>query len=343
MTKKVVLYYRVSTKDQSIARQRPPVENFLKNHMHNYEVIKTITDKRSAWRYGLQDRPRLKQAVDLSLKQDATLVFASIDRLSRRSGIIGELLRLGVKIRFADYPDANNEMLIKFLEIIAESESNNTKVRIKQTIDAKFKIPRKKIDNKLKRIKSKEKKDAIKRKYPQWYKLGSDNKKIRNGWLKTGKQKSIKTRNEIANRKAIKLKDRIKRYRDLGYSIQKIVDIFNKDNVPTFSYLTKKKKDRRIKNNKPIWNKGSLFRVMERLHIPTHRKVIENKKIYELKDRIIRYRTLGYTIQEIVDFFNKEKIKPLSGGKVKGKEARWHRTTLTRVMKKLDISTNRVC
>lgn len=255
----VVVYYRVSTGKQDHKRQLPLVKDFLQYHIPHHKIIKDFKDSRSGG-YGIhnlkRERPMLHDAVQTALKYEATLIFSSVDRLSRISGLLSVIESTGVSFRFADMPEADITIL-KILEVFAERERREIAKRVKQGLDAKRFGPIKEIKRQLKTARGK-KKVELKKQLEKLDSLGANNSKIRQRWESKGKQKSIDTRKEIANDNAKMIEDRIRRFRNEGKSMREIAFLFNKERpiVPTFSG----KKGAR-------WHITTVARVMKRLGI----------------------------------------------------------------------------
>ncbi len=80
MTKKVVIYMRVSTTEQSVENQLPALEQWIRTR--GYELVRTYQEQESAWRTGRQkELARLLDELPRR-KVDVCLVW-SLDRLCR--------------------------------------------------------------------------------------------------------------------------------------------------------------------------------------------------------------------------------------------------------------------
>jgi DNA invertase Pin-like site-specific DNA recombinase len=99
--KKVVAYYRVSTNDQSlgISAQKEIVRRYC--DFNSVEVIAEFEEHESGKR---NDRPQLALALNESVKNNAYLIVAKIDRLTRVA-YYGLQLCEKFKIIFCDHPD----------------------------------------------------------------------------------------------------------------------------------------------------------------------------------------------------------------------------------------------
>jgi DNA invertase Pin-like site-specific DNA recombinase len=90
-----------------------------------------------------KNRPILNQALELCKQQEATLVIAKLDRLSRNVAFVTALLESGVKFVCCDMPTANEltiHILSAFAQAYAKSISDNTKRALKVKKDQGFKL-----------------------------------------------------------------------------------------------------------------------------------------------------------------------------------------------------------
>lgn len=129
---KYVNYLRVSTVKQGnsglgLEAQKTMINNFLKP---GDEVIAEFTEVISGRRV---DRPKLKQAIELTKQHDAKLLIAKLDRLARNSAFIGELSQSGVKFIAADMPEAN-WLTVSLLAVLSDYESREIKNRTKNAL-----------------------------------------------------------------------------------------------------------------------------------------------------------------------------------------------------------------
>lgn len=119
---KYVAYYRVSTTAQGVSglgleAQQTAVQLFINNN--NGELIESFTDVESGKHS--DNRPELFKAVRLTQDNNATLIIAKLDRLSRNSAFIGLLLESKVKFKCCDMPTADN-FTIHIFAAMAEKE-----------------------------------------------------------------------------------------------------------------------------------------------------------------------------------------------------------------------------
>lgn len=133
---KFVAYYRVSTDRQEksglgLSAQRERVVQYLNGG--NWSLIGEFTEVESG---RMNDRPALAQAVKLAKREKATLVVATLDRLTRDLAFGATLLN-DTKVKFvcADFPEATREMLqmrMVFSEWEARKIGERTKAALQE-------------------------------------------------------------------------------------------------------------------------------------------------------------------------------------------------------------------
>jgi len=106
---KYVAYYRVSTQRQGqsglgLEAQKEEIQRTISGK----ELIKSFTDIESGSK---ANRPELDKALAYCKKEDATLIIAKLDRLSRDVSFIFNLRDSGVKFKACDLPDLNTVTL----------------------------------------------------------------------------------------------------------------------------------------------------------------------------------------------------------------------------------------
>jgi len=133
-TGKFVAYFRVSTDRQGrsglgLDAQRERVMNYLNGG--NWSLIGEFTEVESG---RINERPALEQAVKLCKREKATLVVATLDRLTRDLAFGATLLN-DTKVRFvcADFPEASREML-QMRMVFAEWEARKIGERTKAAL-----------------------------------------------------------------------------------------------------------------------------------------------------------------------------------------------------------------
>ena len=134
-TKKVVAYYRVSTKKQGksglgLEGQQSTVAEFVRQHgrklIGEYVEIETGKSK---------DRPELKKAIAHAKRSKATLVVAKLDRLARNVAFTSALMEANVDFVACDNPHAN-KFTIHILAAVAEHEAEQISQRTKVALAA---------------------------------------------------------------------------------------------------------------------------------------------------------------------------------------------------------------
>lgn len=132
---KYVGYFRVSTKQQGqsglgLEAQKAIVQGFLKP---GDELIAELVEVESGKR---NDRPKLREAIDLAKAQGATLLIAKLDRLSRNAAFIFALRDSAVEFKACDLPDANT-LTIGIFATLAQHERELISQRTKAALAAK--------------------------------------------------------------------------------------------------------------------------------------------------------------------------------------------------------------
>jgi DNA invertase Pin-like site-specific DNA recombinase len=136
MKTKYVAYYRVSSKLQGISgagldAQKKDVMHYTKGNVcaEYYEIESGANN----------ERPVLDMAIRFAKMNDATLVIAKLDRLSRDVKFIFELRDAGVKFVCCDMPEMNT-LNVGIISVMAQHEreliSERTRKAIRTKIDA---------------------------------------------------------------------------------------------------------------------------------------------------------------------------------------------------------------
>ena len=133
-TTKYVAYLRVSTQKQGFSglgleSQREIIQNYL----YDITPISEFIEVESG---GKNNRPKLKEALDLCRKTGATLIVAKLDRLARNVLFLSSLLENDVEIVFCDFPQAN-KMVLHILAAISQYEAELIATRTRQALAAK--------------------------------------------------------------------------------------------------------------------------------------------------------------------------------------------------------------
>lgn len=134
--KKVIPYYRVSTKRQGksglgLEAQQKQVEDYARSN--GCEIIDSFQEVESG-------RSNSREQLDLALTKakltNATIVIAKLDRLSRDVEFIFKLKNSGVQFLALDMPTMNT-LNIGMYAVIAEHEREIISKRIKEALAAK--------------------------------------------------------------------------------------------------------------------------------------------------------------------------------------------------------------
>ncbi|MDR6757197.1 DNA invertase Pin-like site-specific DNA recombinase [Mycoplana sp. BE70] len=130
-----VAYYRVSTQMQGksglgLEAQRVEVEK----NTRNGSVIAEFTEIESGKR---NDRPQLQAALEFAKANNATLVIAKLDRLSRDLHFLTGFIKEGVPFIACDLPHAN-KFTLHIMGAVAEQERDFISERTKAAIQAKI-------------------------------------------------------------------------------------------------------------------------------------------------------------------------------------------------------------
>ena len=133
-TTKYVAYLRVSTQKQGFSglgleSQREIIQNYLYDITPISEFIEVESGRKN-------NRPKLKEALDLCRKTGATLIVAKLDRLARNVLFLSSLLENDVEIVFCDFPQAN-KMVLHILAAISQYEAELIATRTRQALAAK--------------------------------------------------------------------------------------------------------------------------------------------------------------------------------------------------------------
>jgi len=128
MFNKFVAYLRTSTKKQllGIAAQQDKIQDFISKR-DGAVLLNTFTEQES----GLNNnRKQLQAAIQFAKDNDARLLIATMDRLTRKASFFLQLQEEGVKFTICDMPEAD-ETTISILAVIAQREVKLIKQRTK--------------------------------------------------------------------------------------------------------------------------------------------------------------------------------------------------------------------
>ena len=133
---KYVTYFRVSTQRQGrsglgLEAQRNLVDGYLAAHPG--EVIASFTEVESGKK---NNRPKMLEALALCRTEDATLIIAKLDRLSRNAAFLLNLRDSGARFIAADMPEANT-LTIGIMALMAQQEREFISTRTQQALAAR--------------------------------------------------------------------------------------------------------------------------------------------------------------------------------------------------------------
>lgn len=132
--KKYIAYYRVSTERQGesglgLEAQRKTISDHVKSGQIIAEYVEVESGKNN-------ERPELKQAIEQAKKEDAILLIAKLDRLSRSVSFIFSLRDSRVKFECCDIPDAST-LTIGIFSTMAQHEREIISSRTKAALASK--------------------------------------------------------------------------------------------------------------------------------------------------------------------------------------------------------------
>jgi DNA invertase Pin-like site-specific DNA recombinase len=195
--KKAIPYYRVSTLRQGesglgLEAQQKAVRDYAARFNINLlqECIEIESGKKS-------NRPVLLDALDKCKKQNAVLLIAKLDRLSRNVAFIAQLMEAGVDFLAVDNPHAS-KLMLHIMAAFAEHEREQISKRTKAALaSAKY----------------------------RGVQLG-----------KNGRDILSKKNKALANRFALKMKPVIEGLKTEGYiSIRALTTVLNKRNIQPYT------------------------------------------------------------------------------------------------------------
>lgn len=130
---KYIAYYRVSTIKQGnsglgLESQKSSVLKFVRD---DNVLLGSYTDVESGKK---NNRPNLMLAIEDCRKNNATLLIAKLDRLSRNAAFIFTLRDTGVKFITVDMPEANS-VTIGIMAVLAADERKRIADRTKAALD----------------------------------------------------------------------------------------------------------------------------------------------------------------------------------------------------------------
>ena len=131
--KKYIAYYRVSTKRQNLGidAQKNTVINYINNNGGN--IIAEYEEKESGKN---NERIELHNAIAHCKREQATLIIAKLDRLSRNIGFIFALRDSGINFYCCDLPSCNT-ITLGIFATIAQNERETISQRTKLALAVK--------------------------------------------------------------------------------------------------------------------------------------------------------------------------------------------------------------
>jgi DNA invertase Pin-like site-specific DNA recombinase len=133
--RKVIAYYRVSTKQQGESGLGLEAQVSACNQYRagqGVELVRAYQEVESGKR---SDRPELAKALAHAKRAGATLVIAKLDRLARNVLFTARLMESGVDFIACDNPHAN-KLTIHILAAVAEDEARRISQRTKDALAA---------------------------------------------------------------------------------------------------------------------------------------------------------------------------------------------------------------
>src|SRR5215831_9593910 len=133
-TKKFVVYRRVSTTRQfhsglGLDAQSEAVNRYLATQP-DAVVLADMVEAESGKD---DDRPVLRNAIELCRKEGATLLVSKLDRLSRSLSLVTELEKFKVPFVAADNPDAN-ELVVHIMVALGQHERKMIGTRVREAL-----------------------------------------------------------------------------------------------------------------------------------------------------------------------------------------------------------------
>lgn len=199
--KNYVAYFRVSTQKQGISglgleAQKVAVRTFAASER---SIVAEFTEIESGKR---NDREQLQAAIRFAKDNNATLLIAKLDRLSRNAGFILALRDSGVDFVCCDLPDANT-LTIGIFAVMAQHERELISQRTKAALAAKK---------------------------AQGYKLGKPENLTEKSTRASIDVRRLKARTNENNVRALAL---ALSYKKQGFSLRKIADELNTNGFKT--------------------------------------------------------------------------------------------------------------
>ncbi len=130
---KYIVYKRVSTDSQGIRGLGMDAQSeSIAKSITKESIIAEFTEVESGKN---KNRPELNKAIERCKKENATLVVAKLDRLSRSVSFLFNLRDSGVKFRCLDLPEMNT-LTLGLFAVFAEYEREKISIRTKEALAA---------------------------------------------------------------------------------------------------------------------------------------------------------------------------------------------------------------
>ena len=299
---KYVAYYRVSTLKQNISglgleAQMKSVKDFTKGCKNC--IIAEFTERENS--SGKNDsRVELAKAIEMVKKENATLLIAKLDRLSRKVSFVSALNEAKVKFVCCDNPNAT-PLTIHILAAVAEDE--------------------------LRRISSRTK-DALQAKKARGFKLGSPIGFTKESLLKAIKTKKSKQNDILVIVEAIEDIIAGASYREQDISAEKIAEKMNQKGIKSisnkaFTASNIKTTLRAFKMKIPSVKATNEYRKSE-----NGKNNKENTQLAAIRANELRGN--GETLLRIAEILNAENFKT-SRGKL------YHKQTVKRILEEIEL------
>ena len=129
-----IIYTRASTtkQDYTFEAQENSIKNFLKSSLANFNILRTVKERSSGKN---NERELLKEAIKECKEENATLIVAKLDRLSRDISFIfnlhKELINNSINLVIVDMPQINT-LTLGIYATLAQHEREIISTRTKE-------------------------------------------------------------------------------------------------------------------------------------------------------------------------------------------------------------------
>ena len=143
--KKYVAYYRTSKDSHSSGRSKAKglgleAQKQIVEYYHKDSVVKEFVEIKSA--KNIFQRPILMEAIDYANKNNCWLIVAKLDRLSRNTvDVLNIIKQLNKRVSFCDIPSEGeaDEFIITIFAAIAQRERELISIRTRHALQIKLK------------------------------------------------------------------------------------------------------------------------------------------------------------------------------------------------------------